>query len=123
MSLVDCMNSIGNQYFYGTWYKDIHSLDGKQFQYELLDEPRKTYGMVINNLIKTQGRKMIKTNWGYDWQPRQVIVDNYGDRWKIQQVIEMPQEVNPQVAHFAINPDKAYALSLVRISNPMELGK
>lgn len=122
MSIIDCMKSIGNQYFFGIWYKDLHSKEGKQFQYELLDEPRNSYGMVVNNLIKTQGRKTIKTNWEFNWQPKQIIVDNEGDRWKIQQVVEIPQEVNPQVAHFAINPDKAYALSLVKIANPMEIG-
>lgn len=118
--MIDSFTSIGSQYFYGTWYSNIHSTEGKSFQYELMDEPRKSYGFAINNLILTQGRKTIKTNWDFGWQPRQIVVDNYGTRWKIEEVMIMPQEVNPQVAHFALNPDIDYVLSLVMITNPLE---
>lgn len=119
MDFLDCLTSVGSQFFYGTWYKDLHSTDGKPFQYELLDTPRKSYGQVINNLIMTQSRKTIKTNWDFGWQPKQIIVDDEGNRWKIEEVVVFPQEINSQVAHFARNPDIDYALSLIKISNPL----
>lgn len=121
--MIECLTANGNEYYTGTWYSDLHSNEGKVFRYELLSDPRKSYGMVINNLLKEQGRKTIKTNWDFGWKPKQIVVDNYGERWKIEEVVEMPQEINAQVVYFARNPDIAYVLSLVKISNPMELGK
>lgn len=120
--MIEALTQIGHQFFFGEWFESLHSTEGRKFQYELLDEPRKTYGQMINNLITSEGRKTIKTNWSFDWKPRQVVVDNYGERWKIQEVVTLPQEVNSQVAHWAINPDVDYVLSLVRIANPKEVG-
>lgn len=121
--MIECLTNNGNEFFTGTWYEDLHSVEGKTFRYELLTDPRKSYGMVINNLLKEQGRKTIKTNWNFGWKPKQIVVDNYGEPWKIEEVIEMPQEVNAQVVYFALNPDIAFVLSMVKIANPMELGK
>lgn len=123
MSLIECFTPVSEQFYYGVWYENLHSTVGKNFRYALLDDPRKEYGVVINNLIKSQDRKMVKTSWDFNWQPKQVVIDNEGKRWKITQVIEMPQELSPQSAYSVRNPNKSFALSLVQISNPMEIGK
>lgn len=117
--MIETLISRGDKYFLGTWYSDIHSDTGKTFRYALLNEPRKVYGTVINNLILTQGRTTIKTNWNLGWEPQQIIIDNFGDRWKIEEVVIMPLEVNQQVSYFARNPDIDYVLSLVKIGNPL----
>lgn len=119
--MIDALTGNGIQYFYGTKYIDAKDTRGQFFQYELLENKRKTYSTVINNLIETQGRTTIKTNWDLKWKVRDIIVDNDGERYKVQEVVKMPLEVNAQVGHFAKNPDIDYVLSLVRISNPMEL--
>lgn len=119
--MIDALTTNENQFFYGTRYIDLKDTVGTNFQYELMNDKRKSYGQNINNLIATQGRISIKTNWDLDWQVRQIIVLNSGHRCKIQEIVEMEQEVNPQVAYFALNPSKSYFLSLVEISNPMEL--
>ena len=122
-----------NQYLYGTRYKKkifekwidgTHRkiYQGEKFKYELLVYPRKSYGQIVNNLIATQGRLTIKTNWNLDWKVNQFIVDNYGKKYIIQEIQTMPQEVNPQVLALAItNPDTDYVLSLIEIENAEEL--
>lgn len=107
-------------FFKGTKYSNLQSKDGQYFEYELLNEIRRTYGTVINNLIKTQGRTTIKTNWNLDWKVREIVIDQYGQAFKIQEVVEMPLEVNAQVNSLWQNPNTDFVLSLVKISNPME---
>lgn len=113
---------LGNplNFFTGTKYTNTQSTDGEYFEYELLNDVRKTYGTVINNLIKTQGRTTIKTNWDLDWQVRQIVIDQDGIAYKIQEVVTMPLEVNPQSNYLLNNPNTDFVLSLVKISNPME---
>lgn len=119
--MIEALTNNGNEFFYGTRYKNIKDTQGEPFRYELINDKRKTYGTIINNLIATQDRVSIKTNWDLGFEVRQLIVLNDGKRYKIEEIVEMPQEVNPQVCYFAHNPDISYFLSLVRISNPMEL--
>lgn len=107
-------------FFKGTKYSNLQSKDGQYFEYELLNDIRKSYGMVINNLIKTQGRTTIKTNWNLDWKAREIVIDQHGQAFKIQEVVEMPLEVNAQVNSLWQNPNIDFVLSLVKISNPME---
>lgn len=118
--MLDSLMNDSMAFFKGTKYSNTQSLDGKYFEYELLNEIRKTYGTVINNLIKTQGRTTIKTNWDLDWKVREIVIDEKGRAYKIQEVVEMPLETNSQVNLLISNPDTDYVLSLVRISNPME---
>lgn len=112
----------GGQYLYGTRYKKKTDVQGDSCKYELLVYPRKSYGQLVNNLIATQGRLTIKTNWDLDWKVNQFFVDNYKDRYLIADVQIMPQEVNAQVLSTSlINPDTDYVLSLVKIENEEEL--
>lgn len=111
----------GNQYLHGTRYKKKTDNQGEKFRYELLVYPRKSYGQIINNLIATQGRLTIKTNWDLKWQVNEYVVDNYGKRYIIQDVQIMPQEVNPQVlAVSLVNPETDFVLSLIEIENVEE---
>ena len=113
---------LGNSlnFFTGTKYSNTQSLDGQYFEYELLNESRKSYGTVITNLIKIQGRTTIKTNWDLNWKVREIIIDSKGKAYKIQEVVAMPLEVNSQSNYLISNPNTDYVLSLVEISNPME---
>lgn len=112
----------GSQYLYGTQYKKKTDVQGTRCRYELLVYPRKSYGQIVNNLIATQGRVTIKTNWDLDWEVNQFFVDNYGIKYLIADVQIMPQEVNPQVlATSLINPDTDYVLSLIQVENMEEL--
>lgn len=120
---IDMLDALlGNplNFFTGTKYTNTQSTDAEYFEYELLNDVRKTYGTVINNLIKTQGRTTIKTNWDLDWQVRQIVIDQNGIAYKIQEVVKMPLEVNPQSNYLLNNPNTDFVLSLVKISNPME---
>ena len=112
----------GSQYLYGTRYKKKTDVQGDRCRYELLVYPRKSYGQIINNLIATQGRLTIKTNWDLDWKVNQFFVDNYGKKYIIQDIQTMPQEVNSQVlAINLVNPDTDFVLSLIEIENVEEL--
>ena len=112
----------GSQYLYGTRYKKKTDVQGDNCKYEMLVYPRKSYGQIVNNLIATQGRVTIKTNWDLDWKVNQYFVDNYGKKYIIQEVQIMPQEVNPQVLALSlVNPDTDFVLSLVEIENVEEL--
>lgn len=121
--MIDELSKNPQDFFSGYKYSNTTSKDGEYFEYQILNDERKTYGTVINNLIKTQGRTTIKTSWHLDWAPRQVIVDQFGDRFKIQEVVTMPVEVFPQVYLIGLNPSVDFVLSLVSISNPMEVNK
>lgn len=107
-------------FFKGTKYSNLQSKDCQYFEYELLNDVRKTYGTVINNLIKTQGRTTIKTNWNLNWKVREIVIDQTGQAYKIQEIVEMPLEVNAQVNRLWGNPNTDYVLSLIKIANPME---
>lgn len=112
----------GSQYLHGTRYKKKTDVQGDKCKYELLVYPRKSYGQIINNLIATQGRVTIKTNWDLDWKPNEYFVDNYGKKYLIQEVQIMPQEINPQVLAIRLrNPDTDFVISLVEIENMEEL--
>lgn len=112
----------GEQYLFGTQYKKKTDVQGEKCRYELLVYPRSSYGQIVNNLIATQGRMTIKTNWDLDWEVNQYFIDNYGNKYLIADVQTMPQEVNAQVlATSLINPDTDYVLSLVKIQNAEEL--
>ena len=112
----------GSQYLYGTRYKKKTDVQGDNCKYEMLVYPRKSYGQIVNNLIATQGRVTIKTNWDLDWKVNQYFVDNYGKKYIIQEVQIMPQEVNPQVLALSlVNPDTDFVLSLVEIEKVEEL--
>ncbi len=120
--MVDELSKDPQDVLSGLKYDNTLSKDGEYFEYQIIDDQKKTYGTVINNLIKIQGRTTIKTSWNLDWKPRQIIVDHFGDRYKIQDVSKMPMEVAPQVFLIATNPAVDYVLSLVLISNPKEIG-
>ena len=112
----------GSQYLYGTRYKKKTDNEGDRCRYELLVYPRKSYGQIINNLIATQGRLTIKTNWDLGWAVNQYFVDNYGKRYIIQDIQIMPQEINSQVVAVNLfNPDTDFVLSLIEIENVEEL--
>lgn len=121
--MVECFLQDPNNYFSGIKFTNIKSTDGKEFQYELMQNVSKTYGTVINNLIKMQGRTTIKTCWDLDWKVRQIVVLSDGERYKIQNIEVLQQEASSQVNYITKNPNIDYVLSLVRIANPMEIGK
>ena len=112
----------GSQYLYGTKYNkktDVHCF---KFKYDILSYPRKSYGQIINNLIATQGRLTIKTNYDLKWKVREFIIDNFNKKYQIQEIQTLPQEVNPQVAAlFKVNPDTDFVLSLIEVENMEEL--
>ena len=111
-----------SQFLYGTRYKKKTDVQGDRCRYELLIYPRQSYGQIINNLIATQGRLTIKTNWDLGWKVNQCFVDNYGKKYIIQEVQKMPQEVNSQVLAISlVNPDTDFVLSLIEIENVEEL--
>ena len=112
------LTSNDSQYLYGTRYKTKNAVQGDKIRYDILVYPRKSYGQIINNLIATQGRLTIKTNWNIDWEVNQYFVDNYGKKYIINDIQIMPQEINPQVlAVSLINPDTDFVLSLIEIDN------
>lgn len=112
----------GGQYLYGTKYNKKTDVQGERCRYELLVYPKSSYGQIVNNLIATQGRLTIKTNWDLGWKVNQFFVDNYGVKYLIVDVQTMPQEVNAQVlATSLVNPDTDYVLSMVKVGNVEEL--
>lgn len=116
--MIDALTSQWGQFFFGTRYKKKTDVQGDNFQYEILVAPRKTYGQIINNLIATQGRLTIKTNWDIDFKVREYIVDNWGKKYQISDIQYMPQEINPQVMAISLrNPNTDIVLSLIEIEN------
>lgn len=116
--MIECLTSNFENFLSGTRYKRKIDVQGDYFQYSILENQRKSYGQIVNNLIAMQGRLTIKTNWDLDWKNKEYIVDNYGKKWQISQVVTMPQEVNSQVlAVMMRNPDTDYVLSLIEIQN------
>lgn len=133
--MIDALISRDNEYFYGTRYKTKRDIveknpdgtiksktasgtQGDFFQYEILESRRRSYGTIINNLIATQGRFTIKTNWDLNFRPKEYIVDNNGTRWQIAEVQKLREEANPNVnAILKENPDTDYILSLVEVDN------
>jgi len=78
----------------------------------------RTFGTIINNLIATQGRLTIKTNYKVDFKVNGFVVDKNGNKWIIAQIEEMEQEVNPQTRYWLRqNPDTDYVLSLIKVEN------
>ena len=108
----------GSQYLYGTKYESKTDKIGTKFKYEILVNPQKSFGQIINNLIATQGRLTIKTNWDLNWKVKQFVVDNYGNRYIIEDIEIMPIEINQQVLAISMkNLDTNFVLSLVQIEN------
>lgn len=118
--MIEALCGNPNSYFCGTKYTNTISKYGQYFEYELLTEIRRTYGTVITNLIKTQGRTTIKTNFNLDWKPRQIVILEDGKAFKIQEVATMNLEVSPQVNSLFANPNTDFVLSLVGIVNSAE---
>lgn len=112
----------GSQYLYGTLYNKKTDTQGDFFRYEELLEKRNEYGQIINNLIATQGRYTIKTNWNLEYKVNQFVVTKDGVRYQIADITRMQQEVNPQTLYwFKSNPNTEWVISLVEVDNVMEL--
>lgn len=110
-----------DQYYFATVYEDRQDNAGTKIQYELLDEQRKSYGQIINNLIAEQGRKVIKSN-DYEFKVGNIIVDEDDVKWYVQEVVKFKENANAQVNMIMrVNPATAYAASLVEIENPEEM--
>ena len=106
----------GFQYYEGQYLKKKIDKVGQYLRYELLVYPKETYGQIINNLIATQGRLTIKTNWNLGYKVNEYFVDKNGDRYIINDVVRMEQEINPQIMFFRkTNPDTDFVLSLTKI--------
>lgn len=102
------------QYLIGEYFGKKTNKIGEQFKYDIISNPNRRYGQVINNLIATQGRFTIRTNWEFDWHVNDYIKDQFGKMYMIAEITKMPQEVNAQVLNVMIeNPDTDYVLSLV----------
>lgn len=112
----------GSQYLYGTLFEKKSSTQGDFMRYEELIEKRREYGQIINNLIATQGRYTIKTNWNLDYKVGKFIVAKDGTRYQIADVTKMQQEVSPQTLYWLkSNLNTEYVLSLIEVDNVMEL--
>lgn len=109
----------GAQYNNGIYYKLKTDTQGENFRFEILVDKQKSYGQIINNLIATQGRITIKTNYDIDFKINGYITFRNGRRFIISQIVEMEQELNPQTNYwFAKNPNTDLVISLTEIENP-----
>ena len=111
----------GFQFVDGTYYEKKTSQQGEPFRFEILVDQRKSYGQIINNLIATQGRVTIKTNYNLDFKISGYVVFKNGRKFLISDIVEMEQEINPQTLYwFKENPNTDLVLSLVEVENVEE---
>ena len=108
----------GAQYHNGTYFEKKTDTQGEYFRFEILVDKRKSYGQIINNLIATQGRMTILTNYNIPFKINGYITFKNGRRFIISEIIEMENEVNPQTNYwFTKNPSTDFVLSLTEIEN------
>lgn len=108
----------GAQYNDGTYFKKKTDTQGDNFRFEILVDKRSSYGQAVNNLIATQGRVTIKTNFDINFEVNGYITFWNGKRYIINEIVEMEQELNPQTKYwFKNNPNTEYVLSLVEVEN------
>lgn len=111
----------GFQFVDGTYYEKKTSQQGEPFRFEILVDKRNSYGQIINNLIATQGRVTIKTNYALGFKIGGYVVFKNGRKFLISDIVEMEQEVNPQTLYwFKENPNTDLVLSLVEVENVEE---
>lgn len=112
----------GFQFMDGTYYENKRAVQGEPFRFEILVDKRNSYGQIVNNLIATQGRVTIKTNYNLDFKISGCVVFKNGRKFLISEIVEMEQEVNPQTLYwFKENPNTDLVISLVEIENVEEL--
>lgn len=120
--MIGSLTNEGKQYYEGTYYKKKTDRQGSSFRYEWLINQKKSYGQAVNNLIATQGRYTIKTNWDMGFEVNGFIVDKNGKKYIISEIEKMEQSINPQVMFwFNSNIDTSFVLSLIEIENAEEL--
>ena len=106
----------GAQYNDGTYFEKKTDTQGEDFRFEILVDRRSSYGQAVNNLIATQGRTTIKTNFDLKFKVNGYVNFWNGRRYIINEIIEMEQELNPQTKYwFKNNPNTDYVLSLVEV--------
>lgn len=109
----------GFQFMDGTYYESKKDTQGIPFRFELLTDTRNSYGQIVNNLIATQGRTTIKTNYNLNFKVNGCVVFKNGRKFLISEVVELQQEINPQTLYwFKENPNTDLAISMVEIENP-----
>lgn len=112
----------GFQFMDGTYYESKMAVQGEPFRFEILVDQRRSYGQIVNNLIATQGRITIKTNYNLDFKINGSVVFKNGKKYIIQDIVEMEQEINPQTLYwFKQNPNTDFVISLIEIDNAREL--
>lgn len=112
----------GFQFMDGTYYENKRAVQGTPFRFEIITDKRNSYGQIVNNLIATQGRVTIKTNYDLDFKISGCVVFKNGRKFLVSEIVEMQQEINPQTLYwFKENPNTDTVLSLIEIENVEEL--
>lgn len=103
-------------------YRPKKSSAGVAFGYEIVDEQRRSYGHVINNLIGDNAVLVIKSNDHSGFRVRGYVVTQDDELWQITEVVKRMQEVNRDVLRvLKHNPSTEYLIAMTRVQNPMEL--
>ena len=112
----------GFQFMDGIYYENKTAVQGEPFRFEILADTRNSYGQIVNNLIATQGRTTIKTNYQLNFKISGCVVFKNGRKFLINDIVEMQQEVNPQTLYwFKENPNTDLVISLIEIENVEKL--
>lgn len=121
MDILDFENIKDTYVLTGT-YRPKKSSEGIWFDYEIVDEPRRSYGHVVNNLIADNSVQVIKSNDDIGFKVRGYIVTQDDELWQITEVIKRMQEINRDVLRvLKSNPSSEYLIAMTRVQNPMDI--
>ena len=56
---------------------------GIYFEYEIIEEPQKSYGMVMNNIIRDETSTVIKSTYDWGYKTASYIVTQDDTLWQI----------------------------------------
>lgn len=113
--IIDLLKPRVNYPYTGSYRRYKHDAP-QYFDYKEQDYPSKAFGAVINNLITTEERIVIRTMWDCGFEPQGFIVTQDGKMWVIEQVQDANNN-NEAVRFLRHNPTPEFIISLIRVNN------
>ncbi len=110
----------------GTYYdrRPLTPMDyGIKFAYDIMDEPRSSYGNLINVLNTTISYQTIKTNDLCGFKVKGYCATQEGGLWQIQEIEEhLVSKKNKQSLRLVTKSiETVYILRMIKVDNPWEL--
>lgn len=118
MDILDILHVKDEHVLSGT-YRDKKNSEAFYIDYEIVTEPVKEYGKIINNLIYSDNSQVMKTCGDFSFKIRGYVSTQDGELWQIIRIQKIVLENKEVLRICKENPKTDYILGLLKVDNPM----